>query len=65
MKRVTKDIRIDADIDAYIKSQAVDPFRQGIAYGMYSNIVNDALRAWMVEHKKLVAMSQPNVGASS
>lgn len=57
MRRITKDIRIDVDLDEYIRQQACDPFRQAIVYGMYSDIVNDAIRAWMTEHKKLAALA--------
>lgn len=38
MRRITKDIRIDVDLDEYIRQQARDPFRQAIVYGMYSDL---------------------------
>ena len=62
MKRVTQDIRIDEDIDLYIRTQANDPFRNRPTYGAYSNIVNAALRNWMQEHKKLIEMSTTQGG---
>jgi hypothetical protein len=58
MKRVTQDVRMDVDIDQYIREQANDPFRQRLRHGAYSDIINNVMRAWMTEHKKLMSMTQ-------
>lgn len=56
--RITQDVRIDKDIDAYIRKAGHDEFRNRIKHGYYSDVVNDALRAWMKTHKELKDMSQ-------
>jgi Arc/MetJ-type ribon-helix-helix transcriptional regulator len=56
--RITQDVRIDKDLDAYIRKAGHDPFRGRIKHGYYSDVVNDALRAWKKSHEDLTAMSQ-------
>lgn len=55
--RITQDVRIDREIDEYIRKVTHDPFRGRVRHGAYSDIVNDALRAWMNTHKALEDMS--------
>ena len=57
-ERITQDVRIDRDIDEYIRKVTLDPFRGRVRHGAYSDIVNDALRAWMKTHRELTDLSE-------
>lgn len=53
MSRVTRAIRIDEELDAYIRSVTFDPFTRRISHGAYSDIINAALLAWKAHHEAL------------
>ena len=53
--RVSVNLRIDEDIDKYIRAQVQDTLRGRIRHGGYADLVNMALRSWMDTHKKLMS----------
>lgn len=57
-KRITRGLRIDEDLDQYLREVTFDGFKRKANHGAYSDVVNSALRAWMQEHKRLMQMSQ-------
>lgn len=58
MSRTTRSVRIDDDLDAYLRQVTFDRFTHRISHGAYSDIINSALRAWADTHRSLTVTAE-------